>query len=123
MGPMVQTAPFPEALARVVEQVRYWPGWSFRLAVIERSVGVRGLHLIVTLHTFDAYRPGEPYTVTHNLAVPIESHDEAAWTRWLFDRIGDVEMHERMEAFQVGGVRPFAPGHGGGHDPYHALRP
>src|SRR5262249_11022733 len=119
-GQMTQTAPFPQALASVVERLSYRPGWSFRLAVIERSVGVRGLHLIISVDTVDAYHPERPYTVTHNLAVPIESHDEASWTRWVFDRIGDVEMHERMEAFQVGGVRPFAPGHGGGHDPYHA---
>jgi len=122
-GRMVQTAPFPDALARVVAGLKYWPGWSFRLEDIERSVGHRGLHLVVTLQTVDAYDHGKAYTVTHNLPFPIESNDEASWARWVFDRIGDVELHERMEAFQVHGRRPFAPGHGGGHNPYHALTP
>jgi hypothetical protein len=120
---MVQTAPFPDALARVVAGLKYWPGWSFRLDEIERSAGLRGLHLVVTVETVDAYHHEKAYTVTHNLPVPIESHDEASWARWVFDRVGDVELHERMEAFQVHGLRPFAPGHGGGHSPYHALVP
>jgi len=121
-GLMQQVAPYPQALAEVVAQAAYWPGWSFRLNDdCGRHAGARGLTLIISVETTDAYHPGEPYTVTHYFWVPAESYDRAAWSRWLFDRIGAVELHERMEAFTVGGVRPFPPGHGGGRDPYHAL--
>jgi hypothetical protein len=47
--------------------------------------------------------------------------------RWLFDRLGDVDTHERMEDFALipvgsdGGdlaERPYAPVHKPGYDPY-----
>ena len=121
-GMMRQVAPFPVALAEVVEQAGYRPGWSFRLDPdCGRHEGARGLTLIITVQTTDAYAPGEPYTVTHYRWVPAESHDRQAWARWLFDQIALVEAHERMEFFTVAGARPFEPGHGGGADPYHAL--
>jgi len=120
-GQMQHVAPFPDALAAVVERAAYWPGWSFALGDLGRQAGAHGLTLTITVETTDAYHPGVPYTVTHHFWVPPESYDEHAWSRWLFDRIGAVELHERMEAFTVGGVRPFPPGHGGGRDPYHAL--
>jgi len=120
-GQMQHVAPFPDALAAVVGQAAYRPGWSFTLGDMGRHAGARGLTLTISVETTDAYHPGEPYTVTHYFWVPPESYDEQAWSRWLFDRIGAVELHERMEAFTVGGVRPFPPGHGGGRDPYHAL--
>jgi hypothetical protein len=121
---MHHVAPYPAALADVVADAGYWPGWSFELSDNEeRHAGSRGLCLIIKVDTRNAYRLDEPYTVRHVIAVPPFSHDHASWARWLFDRIGDVELHERMEAFTVAGERPFRPGHGGGHDPYHALTP
>jgi len=120
---MRQVAPYPEALAGLLPDVGYWPGWSFRLEDCGRQAGAHGLTLIIAIETKNAYRQDEPYTVTHYRWVPPESYDREAWVRWLFDQIGLVEMHERMEAFTVAGQRPFPPGHGGGHDPYHSLRP
>ena len=121
---MRQVAPYPDDLAAVVDQVVYRPGWSFRLDPdCGRHAGARGLTLIVTVETTNAYAQPEPYTVTHYMWVPPASHDRHGWERWLFDQIGLVELHERMEFLTVDGVRPFAPGHGGGHDPYHALAP
>lgn len=64
-------------------------------------------------------------TVNHYFAVPPATYDQRSWQRWLFDRLGDVDLHERMEDFAVAdspgsehAVRPFAPNHGPGNDPY-----
>jgi hypothetical protein len=64
-------------------------------------------------------------TVNHYFAVPAATYNLASWQRWLFDRLGDVDTHERMEDFAVADspgsehvTRPLAPNHGPGHDPY-----
>lgn len=70
--------------------------------------------------------------VNHYFAVPPATYNEQSWTRWLFDRLGDVDTHERMEDFAIvvdhtigpdGEAdvhldRPYAPNHGPGWDPY-----
>ena len=45
--------------------------------------------------------------------------------KWLFDRLGDVDTHERMEDFAIADspgsehkVRPYKPVHKPGWDPY-----
>lgn len=45
--------------------------------------------------------------------------------RWLFDRLGDVDTHERCENFLIHDspgsehvTRPYAPSHGPGSNPY-----
>jgi hypothetical protein len=50
--------------------------------------------------------------------VPPAAYDVRSWQRWLFDRIGDVDTHERCEHFIVAGEHPYAPSHGPGNDPY-----
>lgn len=71
-------------------------------------------------------------TVNHYFPVPAATYNEQSWTRWLFDRLGDVDTHERMEDFAIvvdhtigpdGEAdfhldRPLAPNHGPGWDPY-----
>jgi hypothetical protein len=70
-------------------------------------------------------------TVNHYFMVPAATYNEQSWTRWLFDRLGDVDTHERMEDFVLEVVvtdrhgcearsleRPLAPNHGPGWDPY-----
>lgn len=66
-------------------------------------------------------------TVHHYFAVPPSTFDLATWNRWLFDTLGLVDDHERMEDYALaphppGGdgpvTRPFAPNHGPGRNPY-----
>lgn len=57
-------------------------------------------------------------TVNHYFPVPPATFTEASWKRWLFDTLGKVDDHERMEDFTIGGERPFAPVHKPGADPY-----
>jgi hypothetical protein len=75
----------------------------------------------------NTYDPDQDMTVNHYFAVPPATFNEASWRRWLFDRLGDVDLHERMEefAFAADGAtgprdweRPYKPNHGPGEDPY-----
>ena len=67
--------------------------------------------------------------VNHYMPVPPAAYDGRSWRRWLFDQVLLVERHEAMEFFaltttsDVDGftydpVRPYAPSHGPGNDPY-----
>jgi hypothetical protein len=77
-------------------------------------------------------------TVNHYFAVPPATYNRASWQRWLLDRLGDVDTHERMEdfalwpahedgtpfdktprlGFEPKPIRPYSPNHGPGQDPY-----
>lgn len=126
---MRQGAPYPEALAGLLRQLRYKAGWHFELRDIDRGQGSAGLTLIITLHTPDSYHPEHEISVAHYFPVPPAAYDGRSWRRWLFDRILLVERHEAMEFFALAvtsdidgftydPVRPFAPSHGPGNDPY-----
>jgi hypothetical protein len=146
---MQQTAPYPDVLASLVRRLRYRQdlGWEVQLADdLQRdkpgrhSGESRGLTLVVTRCGRDTYHTDKILPVNHYFAVPPATYNEASWMRWLFDRLGDVDTHERMEDFAFkrfceppdelvawqaeGGElhemyeRPFAPQHGPGNDPY-----
>lgn len=116
---MQQTAPDPETT--------YRPGWRLELRVIVRDVDVEtkqplseGLTLDVTTSGFDSYHPerGQQYAVHHYFPVPPATYDKRSWRRWLFEQLLKIERHEACEFFVVDGVRPYAPHHGPGNDPY-----
>lgn len=71
---------------------------------------------------YDAYRPGVERPVYFYFSVPAATYNEASWTRWLFDSILDVEIHEAMEHFALKDdellYRPHPPTHGPGDNPY-----
>jgi hypothetical protein len=139
---MQQTAPYPDELALLVKALRYRRGlgWAVRLEddLQRDKPGVhhgesRGLTLVVTRHGPDSYHPELTVTVDHYFPVPPATYNRQSWMRWLFDRLGDVDMHERMEDFAFVSVphsisdgrstpqqlaRPFAPNHGPGWNPY-----
>jgi hypothetical protein len=115
-----QTAPFPDALRRLVANLRYRPGWAFSLGSVDRGQGSAGLTFVVTSLGYDTYNPerGETYRVRHYFPVPPAAYNERSWRRWLLDRLVEVERHEACEFFQIDGERPYAPQHGPGNDPY-----
>lgn len=125
---MTQAAPDPVALRDLVSQVRYKPGWKFRLADMDRSQGSAGLTLTITVNVPDSYRPGEKIQVAHYMIVPAASYDRRSWRWWLFQQILLVEQHEAAEFFRFPAagdegaeMRPFAPNHSPGRDPYQVL--
>lgn len=124
---MRQVAPYPVILDDLVRQLDYrshmgWKVWlegdCQRDKPGRHSGESRGLTLIVQRHGPDSYDHGRTLTVHHYFPVPPATFGEDSWTRWLFDTLGKVDDHERMEDFVIAGRRPFAPVHKPGHDPY-----
>lgn len=115
---MRQVAPHPTVLARLVQLVRYRPGWTFTLSDITRGQGSAGLTLIINVRTTNSYPPYEQMTVQHFMPVPPAAYDMRSWRRWLFDQCQLVDTHEACEFFEIDGDKPYAPSHGPGNDPY-----
>lgn len=133
---MYQAAPFPLVLEYLIGRLKYLPNWRFTLIErLDRGQGSAGLTLIINVTTADSYHPEREISVDHYMLVPPAAYDLRSWRRWLFDQIGLVERHERMENFRfsvppkfapAGSMgsraqpdeRPYAPSHGPGNDPY-----
>lgn len=115
---MTQVAPFPRALALLVNDLTYKPGWGFDLKEIDRGQGSRGLTFVVVPRVADSYHPEKEILVLHYFPVPPAAYDERSWRRWLLEQVLLVERHEACEFFQIGDERPYAPHHGPGNDPY-----
>lgn len=107
-------------LIDIVQCVQCKPGWRFELVDEDDSK-----RLVITVQGHDSYHPENRLTVSHFFPVPIATYNEKTWRRWIFEMCRRVENHELGEWFRVGGIRPFAPLHGPGEDPYtvHEFRP
>lgn len=121
---MRQYAPFPYELLDVVMNAKYPPEIDEAYLIdAERdhpgvhSGGAGGLSLILHVVSPDAYKD-RAREVNHLFPVPAATFNRDAWSRWLFDRIADMRMHELMEYYQVDGIKPFQPLHGPGDNPY-----
>ena len=120
MGSLVtmgQQAPYPHALADLVESVSYRDAWSFRLEHMERGQGCGGLTLVIDALVTDSLGGGR-MRVHHLFPVPAAAYNRRSWMRWLLDRCIDVETHEACEFFRIDGERIYAPHHSEGEDPY-----
>lgn len=113
-----QIAPFPETLAELVGGLKYKEGYTFSMDRIERDPGCHGLTLIVHLAHINSYPPHKPRRTVFYFQVPGATYNRSSWTRWLFERIAEIERHEQMEWFTIDGEKPYAPNHGPGEDPY-----
>lgn len=108
----------------VAELWWYEPKWTFELQNMDRGQGCSGPTLVIRPHKSNTYPPyTENMPTAHLFPVPAAAYNRQSWMRWLFDRIGDVELHERCEGFRLkladGTIlRPFAPAHPPGYDPY-----
>lgn len=91
------------------------PGRRFQLV---RDDASNYAVLYVFTYQPNTYRPDEMRHTRHEFVVPVATYSQAAWTRWVFDRIASIELHETCESFLVDGVRVYAPHHGNGEDPY-----
>lgn len=114
-----QSAPYPDDLHDLVNVCTYRKGWRVWLGDNhDRGQDSHGLTLFIQTDTVNSYRQDEPMHVNHLFIVPAASYDRRSWQRWLFERFHDVELHECMEFFTIGGAKPYAPSHGPGNDPY-----
>lgn len=117
---MNQVAPYPHILASLVKRIKYKSGWTFDLVDMDRGQGSEGLTLRILLSCTDSYHPEykDMFRVLHFMLVPPAAFNEQSWRRWLFEQILLVERHEACEFFMLDGLRPYAPHHGPGNDPY-----
>lgn len=116
---MSQHAPWPSELFALIEGLRYRKaGYQFDLNHLDRGQGSVGMTLSITVDTTNSYPPYDSMRVRHLFPVPPAAYDKRSWQRWLFDQIALVDAHERCEFFEVDGVKPYAPSHGPGNDPY-----
>jgi hypothetical protein len=122
---MTHEAPYPVILESLVQRLFYRKGWKFRLADVDRGQGSKGLTLIITVTADDSYPPHDPIRVSHYMLVPAASYDARSWQWWLFQQCQLVDQHEAMECFTIydapgseNFVKPYAPLHGPGNDPY-----
>ena len=112
-------APYPEALAQLVEAWAYKPLWQAHLHDEPlNDEGVGGLRLYIISDTPDSLAPERRIRVRHEFIVPAATYNRASWLRWLWDRTCDVENHEAGEFFRIDGERVYAPHHGNGENPY-----
>lgn len=124
---MRQSAPYPTILADLVERFRYKPGWRIWLADEERGDDNGGLTLTIMSSNPDSYHPDQLMRVRHLFIVPAATYNAKSWQQWLFERVLDVERHEAAEFARFAPpaddetgleIRPWAPLHGPGNDPY-----
>lgn len=127
MGAIIQEGPYPAELDELVRNLSYRPGWSFELKpdlvrdeAPDGTALTQGLTFVVRTMGYDAYHPerGQNYGVYHYFPVPAATYNAQSWRRWLLDCLIKVETHEACEFFTIFEVKPFAPTHGPGDDPY-----
>lgn len=103
-----------DILEKIVDETRCKPGWSFFLR------GGDFKELIIQIAGTNNYDPSKKFTVNHCHPVPHTTYNEKSWRRWIFEQCIRTMNHEIGESLRFGTdeVRPFAPMHGPGEDPY-----
>ena len=108
-----------DLLQQALDSIEYTrdvpPGDRFKLVRDDES-NFAVLHIYS--YNPDSFAPDKMRWTSHEFVVPVATYHQAAWTRWVFDRIMGIEMHEACESFKVNGVRVYGPHHGNGEDPY-----
>lgn len=115
---MTNMAPYPNDLEDLVRHLKYKSNFSFHLRHLDRGQGSVGMTLVITITTPNSYNTAQTRSVLHYMPVPPAAFDVRSWQRWLLDQILLVEQHEACEFFEVAGVKPYAPSHGPGNNPY-----
>lgn len=103
-------------LERIVSETQCKPGWSFEMVNEDGA-----MRLVIELDELDNYDNSHARVIRHFQPVPSGvTYNEASWRRWIFEQCIRVMNHELGESLRFGPdeVRPFAPMHGPGEDPY-----
>lgn len=110
-----------DLLERIIDETACKPGWTFFL---RNEDGHKTL--IIQIAGVNNYDHSKKFTVNHCHPVPYTTFNEKSWRRWIFEQCLRTMNHELGESlrFGVDEVRPFAPMHGPGEDPYtvHEVR-
>jgi hypothetical protein len=57
--------------------------------------------LYLLTYNVNTYHPERMRTTHHEAVVPVATYHKAAWTRWVFDRIAAIDLHETCESFLI----------------------
>jgi hypothetical protein len=109
-----------DILRKVVAETTCFPDWDFRI-VDDKGA----LRLVIRIDGVNNYDHSKPFLINHHHPVPSGvTYHERAWRRWVHSQCLRVLTHELGENLQFNGIRPFAPMHGPGEDPYtvHEIR-
>jgi hypothetical protein len=105
-----------DLLQLALDDIRYtrdeWAG--ARRFSLSRDDGANYAVLFVFTHNPNTYRPDEIRHTRHEFVVPVATYDQATWTRWVFERIKSIEVHETCESFLVADHEACV--HCGAHD-------
>lgn len=111
-----------DLLARIVAETKCKPGWTFELVNDDGA-----MRLFIQIDGVNNYDHSRRFIVNHIHPVPIATYNEKTWRRWIFEQCQRTMNHELGESLRFGAdeLRPFAPMHGPGEDPYtvHEVRP
>lgn len=111
-----------DVLEEALGEVRYTrdvpPGGHERRFDLFRDDKSNYAVLYIFTYNPNTYKPDQMRHTRHEFVVPVATYNRSTWTRWVFDRIASIELHEACESFQVAGKRIYAPHHGNGEDPY-----
>lgn len=134
------------SLQALVASLSYKPGWSFKL-ITGYTVGSNnvvepeslahattgsfafayGIYsppplLQITAPVLDSEPPHTAFDISHLFPAPLAYSELRAgskfWREWLMRCIINVETHEAMEWFAIGGFKTFYPEHGEGAELY-----
>lgn len=94
--------------------IRYKPGWSFKLGGPARSM------LCIMAHTVDSQNHQQHRHTQHMFTIP-HPLTEREFARWVRDRLHDVEAHETCEFLTINGHAPFFPHHQDEGSPYEPV--
>lgn len=111
-----------DLLRSIVQETKCKPGWSFFLRELDGAAS-----LFITIEGHDNYHPERRLRINHVHPVPCATYNAKTWRRWIFEQCRRTMNHELGESLRFGieELRPFAPMHGPGEDPYtvHEIRP
>lgn len=110
-----------DLLESIVDETKCKPGWSFFLTDDDGAK-----QLIIQIAGTNNYDHSKPFIVNHVHPVPTTTFNAKSWRRWIFEQCIRTMNHELGESLRFGPdeLRPFAPMHGPGEDPYtvHEIR-
>lgn len=110
-----------DVLADVVSRIQYKPGWKIELQELDREQGSQGLTLCVSATVVNAVDQTTTVGFLHLFPVYPAGFNERAWTRWVFDQLMLVELHEAQEFYKLDGEAPYFPSHAPGDNPYTVM--
>jgi hypothetical protein len=108
-----------DVLESVIRAVSYVDESQFKLVRDDFNDASNYAIMYVFIHAPNSYREDRRDRYTrHEFVVPVATYDRENWTRWVFERLKRIAIHEVCEWFKVDGLRAYPPNHGDGEDPY-----